>query len=140
AGHSAAGVREAEPRLGRHEQFLSRAPGRLEIARSPAMKRRMTKRTSFTLVEILIVVAIISILLAIAAGVYFRTARVAQRKAAESFIVMLDSAYEKAQDKVLKDCSPNAIPPEIVQLAYCPNENNELQMKRALVLYRKLEL
>ena len=110
------------------------------------MKQRVTGRGSFTIVEILIVLAIVSILLAIAVGAYFRTERVAQQKAVESFIGMVDSAYKKAHDKVAKNCLANADPKNpSLPPTLDPRVSNELlriggSVQRAKVIYLKLTM
>jgi prepilin-type N-terminal cleavage/methylation domain-containing protein len=104
------------------------------------MKLRNARRPSFTLIEILIVIAIIAVLIAIAVGAYYRTAQVAQRKATESFLSTLDSAYKKAEDKILRDCRVSAIPANIQAMAINQGEDQTTQQNRAMVLYQKFTM
>ncbi len=104
------------------------------------MKQRNAGRPSFTLIEILIVVGIITVLFAIAVGAYYRTAQVAQRKATESFLSTLDSAYKKAKSKILRDCRVGAIPANIQAMAVNPGEDSKTQNDRAMVLYEKFKM
>jgi prepilin-type N-terminal cleavage/methylation domain-containing protein len=80
---------------------------------------RTRARASFTLLEILIVVAIIAILISISAGVYFRVYGVATTASARNDITQLSSALGKFSATYHR-----GYPPSAIKLAYLLNTTN----------------
>src|SRR5438477_12623712 len=76
---------------------------------------RRSARASFTLLELLIVIAVIMLLLSIAVGVYFKSSGLADQLAARSDISQLSAAMDKfkAGEKGGKN-----YPPSRLKLAY----------------------
>src|SRR5438552_7601087 len=75
-------------------------------------------RASFTLLEILIVIAVIAILISIAVGTYFRVYVLADQLAARSDISQLSAALEKFKTKYGK------YPPSRIKVAYMLSQAN----------------
>jgi prepilin-type N-terminal cleavage/methylation domain-containing protein len=97
---------------------------------------RSLSRRGFTIIELLVVTAIILILLALTAGAVLRYHDIQQKRNTEWLLTKLDSELRRHWNAVITQANDEALPPQILQLG----GTDAQAAQRARVIYIKFRL
>jgi prepilin-type N-terminal cleavage/methylation domain-containing protein len=97
--------------------------------------RKPNSRRAFTLIELMVVIAIIALLVALSAGAVMRYLTTQKGNVTETTIAKIDSELKKARKKVIDQARNESIPAIIDSTFFC---NGDVALQR--VIYIKLKL